>query len=119
MLVGRRNEILLSDFGLALVAQSSRSSSTRDIQDMAGTIAYMAPEQIQSQAGPRSDQYSLGVVVYEWLSGDRPLQRSFTEIAFKHTLPTTPSLPENVPPAFEEAITTGPAKAPPKPLHTG
>ncbi len=59
MLVGRRNEILLSDFGIALVAQSSRSSSTQDIQDMAGTIAYMAPEQIQSQAGPRSDQYSL------------------------------------------------------------
>src|SRR5229473_5958786 len=77
MLVGRRNEILLSDFGIALVAQSSRSSSTRYIQDMAGTIAYMAPEQIQSQASPRSDQYSLGVVVYEWLSGERPFQGSF------------------------------------------
>jgi serine/threonine protein kinase len=37
LLVGRANEVLLSDFGIALVAQSSRYQSTRD---MAGTIAY-------------------------------------------------------------------------------
>src|SRR5260221_740831 len=112
MLVGRRNEILLSDFGIALVAQSSRSSSTRDIQDMAGTIAYMAPEQIQSQAGPRSDQYSLGVVVYEWLSGERPFQGSFTEIALKHNLTTPPSLRDKVTAAVEEGIPKVLAKDP-------
>src|SRR6202022_393665 len=44
MLVGRRNEILLSDFGIALVTQSSRYQNTRD---MAGTMAYMPPEHIQ------------------------------------------------------------------------
>ena len=49
MLVGRRNEILLSDFGIAIVAQSSRYQNT---QDMAGTIAYMAPEQIQGPSAP-------------------------------------------------------------------
>src|SRR5258708_6965609 len=79
---------------------------------MAGTIAYMAPEQIQSQAGPRSDQYSLGVVVYEWLSGERPFQGSFTEIAVKHTLATPPSLREKVPAAVEEVITKVLAKDP-------
>src|SRR6266566_922267 len=87
MLVGRRNEILLSDFGIAVVAQSSRYSSgaqKQNIQDMAGTIAYMAPEQIQSQARPNSDQYAIGVVVYEWLCGTRPFQGSFAEIAVKH-----------------------------------
>src|SRR6266853_3911648 len=62
MLLGRRNEILLSDFGIALVAQSSHYHSTQSIQDLAGTIAYMAPEQIQSQAVPASDQYSLAIV---------------------------------------------------------
>ncbi len=46
MLLGRRNDILLSDFGIALVAQSSRYQST---QDMAGTMAYMSPEQIQGK----------------------------------------------------------------------
>src|SRR5215472_3927239 len=95
MLVGRRNEILLSDFGIAVVSHSSRySSGAQGIQDMAGTVAYMAPEQIQSQACPNSDQYSLGVVVYEWLSGTRPFLGSFAEIAVKHTLTPPPSLRE-------------------------
>src|SRR5437588_5585840 len=44
MLVGSRNEILLSDFGIAKVARTSRSETD---QRIAGTAAYMAPEQIQ------------------------------------------------------------------------
>src|SRR5438270_302871 len=62
MLLGRRNEILLSDFGIALVAQSSRYQST---QEMAGTMAYMPPAQIQGKPRPASDQYALSIVVYE------------------------------------------------------
>ena len=97
MLIGRRNEILLSDFGIALVAQSSRySSGNGKVQDMAGTIAYMAPEQIHAQACPNSDQYSLSIVVYEWLSGARPFQGSFTEIAVKQTMAAPPPLREKI-----------------------
>src|SRR5262249_15193916 len=66
MLIGEHNEILLSDFGIALIAHSSHYDSTKD---MAGTIAYMAPEQIAAHPRPASDQYSLGIVAYEWLSG--------------------------------------------------
>ena len=103
MLVGRRNEILLSDFGIALVAQSSRySSGNGKVQDMAGTIAYMAPEQIQAQACPNSDQYSLAIVVYEWLSGTRPFQGSFTEIAVKQTMAAPPPLREKFPTLSQE-----------------
>ncbi|HEV2580036.1 MAG TPA: serine/threonine-protein kinase, partial [Ktedonobacteraceae bacterium] len=69
MLLGRRNEIMLSDFGIAIVSQSSRYQST---QNIAGTMGYMSPEQIQAHPRPASDQYSLGVVVYEWLSGQLP-----------------------------------------------
>jgi serine/threonine protein kinase len=115
MLVGRRNEILLTDFGIALVAQSSRYSGTNGIQDMAGTIAYMAPEQIHSQACPNSDQYSLGIVVYEWLSGSRPFQGSFAEIAVKQTITPPPSLQEKVPgipPDVEEVVMKSLAKDP-------
>jgi WD40 repeat protein len=116
MLIGRRNEILLSDFGIAVVSHSSRySSGTEGIQDMAGTVAYMAPEQIQSQACPNSDQYSLAVVVYEWLCGTRPFQGSFAEIAVKHTLASPPSLIEKVPelpPAVEEVVFKALAKDP-------
>jgi eukaryotic-like serine/threonine-protein kinase len=116
MLVGRRNEILLSDFGIAVVSHSSRySSGTQGIQDMAGTVAYMAPEQIQSQACPNSDQYSLGIVVYEWICGTRPFVGSFAEIAVKHTLTPPPSLLEKVPelpPAVEEVVLKALAKDP-------
>src|SRR5262249_40585570 len=44
MLVGRNNEVLLSDFGIALMAQTLRNQS---LQNIAGTLAYIAPEQIQ------------------------------------------------------------------------
>lgn len=121
MLMGRHNEILLSDFGIAVVAQSSRYSGERGIQDMAGTIAYMAPEQIQSQACPNSDQYSLGVVVYEWLSGERPFQGSFAEIAVKHTMAQPPSLRDKVPElsaAVEEVVMKALAKDPQQRFET-
>ena len=78
MLLGRNNEVLLSDFGIALVTQSSFSQSTEDV--VIGTMAYMAPEQIQGKARPASDQYALGVVVYEWLSGMKPFNGSYVEI---------------------------------------
>jgi serine/threonine protein kinase len=112
LLVGRANEVLLSDFGIALVAQSSRYQSTRD---MAGTIAYMAPEQIEVHPRPASDQYALGIVVYEWLSGDRPFHGSFTEIAIKHSVVPPPPLHEKVPtlsPAVEQVVMTALAKDP-------
>jgi eukaryotic-like serine/threonine-protein kinase len=97
MLLGRRNEVLVSDFGIALVT-SSHYHSTQDAQAaLVGTIAYMAPEQIQFEAFPASDQYALGVVVYEWLSGTRPFHGSFTEVAVKHALAAPPPLRQAIP----------------------
>jgi eukaryotic-like serine/threonine-protein kinase len=76
MLIGRHKDILLSDFGIASTAHSTSSMST---QVPVGTIPYMAPEQIQAQARPASDQYALGIVVYEWLCGTRPFANSFNQ----------------------------------------
>ncbi|MFL5696574.1 MAG: serine/threonine-protein kinase, partial [Ktedonobacteraceae bacterium] len=112
ILVGQRNEVLLSDFGIAIVTQSSRY---KNVQDMAGTIAYMAPEQIQAHPRPASDQYALGIVVYEWLCGERPFHGAFTEIAIKHAVVPPPSLCEKVPllsPAVEEVVLRALAKDP-------
>ena len=112
MLLGRHNEILLSDFGIAVVAQSTRTQFT---QETVGTISYMAPEQIQAHPRPASDQYSLGVIVYEWLSGERPFSGTFTEIAVKHMLTPVPPLLEKIPslaPEVEQVILTALAKDP-------
>jgi serine/threonine protein kinase len=112
MLVGQDNELLLSDFGIATIAQSSRYQGT---QDMAGTITYMAPEQVQGKPRPASDQYALGIVVYEWLSGERPFHGSFTEIATQHVLTPPPSLREKMPelsPGVEQVVMTALTKDP-------
>jgi serine/threonine protein kinase len=112
MLLGPNGTILLSDFGLVLTAQSSRQQNT---QDAIGTLAYMSPEQLEGKPRPASDQYSLGVIVYEWLTGDRPFQGNFTEVASQHMLVAPPSLREKLPtisPEIERVVLTALAKDP-------
>jgi serine/threonine protein kinase len=94
MLLGQRNEILLSDFGIVTMAHSTSSMSA---QPSVGTIPYMAPEQIQSYPRPASDQYALGIVVYQWLCGELPFQGSMTEIIAKHVSVPPPPLRAAVP----------------------
>lgn len=94
MLLDKQDAILLSDFGLATVAQSS---STQTAGDIAGTVTYMAPEQLRGKPGPASDQYALGVVVYEWLCGTPPFHGQGYEAATQHILIPPPSLCEKVP----------------------
>jgi serine/threonine protein kinase len=112
MLIGQRNTILLSDFGIAATAHSTSSMST---QVPVGTIPYMAPEQIQAQARPASDQYALGIIVYEWLCGARPFEGSYTEIFAKHLMTPPPPLHQKVPdlpPDVEQVVLTALAKEP-------
>ncbi len=81
MLIGSNNQVLLGDFGI--VALSYTVSPER--QKAAGTIPYMAPEQIQDQPVRASDQYALGAIAYEWLTGTPPFHaRLWDEIAIKH-----------------------------------
>src|SRR6266487_4862683 len=112
MLLESVNEILLSDFGIALFVQSSDYQTT---QETAGTVAYMAPEQLQGKPRPASDQYALGIVVYEWLSGDRPFNGTFTEIASQHMFVPPPSLRSKIPgisPEIEQVVLTALSKDP-------
>lgn len=112
MLIARNGDLLLSDFGIALIAQSSRYQST---QEAIGTVSYMSPEQIQGKPRPASDQYSLGIIVYEWLTGDRPFHGSFTELCAQHMFISPPSLCEKVltiSPDVECVVMTALAKDP-------
>jgi len=111
MLLGYKNAVLLSDFGLAVIVQSSRDR----LQTVAGTVTYMAPEQLQGKAGPASDQYALAAVVYEWLSGERLFSGSFIEVATQHVLVPPPSLRDKLPAlphALDKVIQKGLAKNP-------
>ncbi len=95
LLLGRRNEVLLSDFGIAVFMhrpQDMRQYNT------AGTLRYMAPEQLRGQPCPASDQYALAVVVYEWLCGRCPFQGSSEmEVAMQHLSHSPQPLRELVP----------------------
>ncbi len=112
MLLGAQGQVLLTDFGIALIAQSSHSQS---LKEAAGTAAYMAPEQIQGKPRPASDQYALAVVVYEWLTGELPFQGSLTEMVAQHLAMTPPSLRGKVPTlpeAIEQVVLAALAKDP-------
>jgi len=114
MLLGRRDEVLLSDFGIVQVVISTLSEN-EGTQKIEGTIAYMAPEQLRGKARYATDQYALGIVVYEWLSGNRPFQGSLSEMASQHMFVPPPSLREKVPtipPAVEEVVMMALAKDP-------
>jgi serine/threonine protein kinase len=73
--------ILLSDFGLALFAPSPELLST---QEGAGTAVYISPEQLQGKPTFASDQYSLGIVTYEWLCGKRPFEGNYWALINQH-----------------------------------
>jgi serine/threonine protein kinase len=112
MLLGQNNNVLLTDFGLVLVTHSSESRSTGEI---AGTLPYMAPEQILGKPRPASDQYALGIIVYEWLSGALPFQGALLELYGQQLYASPPPLGEKAPgisPGFEEVVMTALAKNP-------
>ena len=71
VLVSRRGEILLTDFGVA----KAITGTARQQSAVKGKVPYMSPEQLRSEAlDGRADLFALGVVMYESLAGHRPFQ---------------------------------------------
>ncbi len=114
MLIGRNNEILLGDFGIALPTASMREQrhggsghGDSNSWNPVGTVTYMAPEQIQGRPVPASDQYALAVVIYEWICGIAPFKGSYVEVAVQK-MSTAPdalrSNRPNVPPDVESVV---------------
>jgi eukaryotic-like serine/threonine-protein kinase len=114
MLLGHNRHILLSDFGIAIVSHSL-DPIYAGLYDFEGTVLYAAPEQLKGKPRRSSDQYALGVVVYEWLCGRWPFSGSFDEVVYQHLFVPPPSLQEqglNIAPAVDEVVMKALAKTP-------
>jgi eukaryotic-like serine/threonine-protein kinase len=72
VLLTDKGQPMLSDFGIAKILESEQTASLTGTGMGVGTPEYMAPEQWIGQAGPLSDLYSLGVVLYELVTGRKP-----------------------------------------------
>ena len=100
--------------GLSLTA-SSASDITR-VGSVLGTPLYMSPEQCRSEAlDPRSDIYSLGVIVYQMLAGTTPFSGGMTELITKHCDELPPSLKEkrgDIPVSLAAQVMSALAKKP-------
>ena len=110
-LLKRSNHLLLSDFGIAVGLPDFSQGPV----DVAGTYDYTAPEQLKGQPSPASDQYALGVVAYEWLTGERPFAGSVASLIWQHHSSPPPPLREKVPeiwPDVEQAVLRALAKDP-------
>src|SRR5580704_14682179 len=83
ILVDRDGRVVVSDFGIARAVESSSLTATGA---MIGTPHFMSPEQCAGKpVGPQSDQYSLGVVAYQMLTGTVPFDGdSIPEIIQHH-----------------------------------
>jgi eukaryotic-like serine/threonine-protein kinase len=112
MLLGPDNGVLLSDFGIAIPSHSIDAVRSNDFE---GTVAYAAPEQLEGRPRRSSDQYALGVVVYEWLCGEWPFCGSFREVAHQHLSVSPPGLHEKssaISPDVEKVVLKALAKDP-------
>lgn len=89
LLLGQQNNLLLSDFGIALLTRSMRVQS---IVEAVGTATYSAPEQLQGKPTRASDQYALGIMVYEWLTGRPPFLGDLFQVVNQHIESSVPPL---------------------------
>ncbi|MEQ8717957.1 MAG: Stk1 family PASTA domain-containing Ser/Thr kinase [Acidimicrobiales bacterium] len=109
VLISPQNQVKVADFGIATAIAAGVNTDLTKAGTVMGTATYFSPEQAQGQrVDARSDLYSLGVVLYEMLTGEAPFTGdSPVAIAYKHVqeAPTPPSQSGATVPRPLEAIT--------------
>lgn len=114
ILVSLDGEAKITDFGIARAQSSYGMTQTNTA---IGSVHYMAPEQVRGEtASVRSDIYSLGIMLFELLTGDVPYTgETSVAVAVKHTTENMPSVREQdprIPQALENVVLKATAKHP-------
>jgi beta-lactam-binding protein with PASTA domain len=117
ILVSSTGAVKVADFGIARAMNAATEQDLTQAGAVMGTATYFSPEQAQGgNPDPRSDLYSLGIVMYEMVAGQVPFQaENPVAIAYKQVHDPPPPLAEvapGVPPAYDAIVAKLLAKAP-------
>src|ERR1700730_14337978 len=104
IMMNKRGEVVIMDFGLAAIADQLSGAEARN-----GTPAYMAPEQLKgSEVTAKSDIYALGLVLYELFTGKRPYDakslQQLIDLQESGQLSSMTTIAADIDPAVEKVI---------------
>ncbi|MEI5906127.1 Stk1 family PASTA domain-containing Ser/Thr kinase [Bacillus spongiae] len=114
ILIDHSGNIKITDFGIAMALTNTSITQTNSVL---GSVHYLSPEQARGgMATKKSDIYSLGIVMFELITGRLPFSgESAVSIALKHLQSETPSLKRwtpNIPQSIENVVLKATAKDP-------
>ncbi|MED3552236.1 Stk1 family PASTA domain-containing Ser/Thr kinase [Cytobacillus praedii] len=114
ILIDRLGNVKITDFGIAMALSATSITQTNSVL---GSVHYLSPEQARGgMANRKSDIYSLGIVMFELLTGRLPFSgESAVSIALKHLQSETPSLRRwnpSIPQSVENIVFKATAKDP-------
>jgi eukaryotic-like serine/threonine-protein kinase len=110
VMITDEGEIKVLDFGIARAENQPGITSTNVFT---GTPEYCAPERLDAQGDIRSDIYSVGVILYELVSGQRPFTGPTAfSVLRQHEIAPVPQLPPGVPPSVQAIVEKALAKKP-------
>ncbi len=107
VLLGDDGRVKVADFGLARAVETSALTATRGM--VLGSVAYLAPEQIDSgRTDPRTDVYAAGIVLWEALTGTPPFSAdSAVQVLFRHVnedVPPPSTVVPDLPAALDDLV---------------
>lgn len=115
VLLADDGRVKVADFGLARAVSTATASSSTGV--LLGTVAYLAPEQVErGAANARSDVYASGILLFELLTGSKPFEgETALQVAYQHVhddVPPPSSRASGIAPSIDELVLTATARAP-------